>query len=183
MTIKKTFLGVPIRIVLSYVILIIPVLINVAFITLLERKILGYSQLRKGPNKVGLAGVPQPFNDAIKLFTKELVLPHRANGGLFLLGPGLSMLLSLRVWIVFPLASNLLNRRVRVIFIYMIIRMGIFPLIIAGWSSNSNYARIGALRGVSQTVSYEVRFALILLVLLITGGGLRINILMRETGY
>jgi len=83
--------------VLSYVFLIIPVLINVAFITLLERKILGYRQLRKGPNKVGFAGVPQPFNDAIKLFTKELVVPYRANAGLFLFGPGLSMLLSLRV--------------------------------------------------------------------------------------
>jgi len=103
--------------------------------------------------------------------------------GLFLLGPGLSMLLSLRVWLIFPLASNLLNRRISVIFIYIIIRIGIFPLIMAGWSSNRNYARIGALRGISQTVSYEVRFALILLVLLITGRGLSVRIMMRERRY
>ena len=93
------------------------------------------------------------------------------------------MLLSLRVWLIFPLASNLLNRRISVIFIYIIIRIGIFPLIMAGWSSNRNYARIGALRGISQTVSYEVRFALILLVLLITGRGLSVRIMMRERRY
>lgn len=168
---------------LSYVILVVPVLINVAFITLLERKILGYSQLRKGPNKVGLAGVPQPFNDAIKLFTKELVMPYSSNVRLFLLGPCLAILLSLRVWLIYPLGSNLLNSSLRVIFIYIIIRMGIFPLIMAGWSSNRNYARIGALRGVSQTVSYEVRFALILLRVLIAGSGLSVRILIRERRY
>lgn len=168
---------------LSYVILVVPVLINVAFITLLERKILGYSQLRKGPNKVGLAGVPQPFNDAIKLFTKELVIPYSSNVRLFLLGPCLAILLSLRVWLIYPLGSNLLNSSLRVIFIYIIIRMGIFPLIMAGWSSNRNYARIGALRGVSQTVSYEVRFALILLRVLIAGSGLSVRILIRERRY
>lgn len=81
----------------SYLIIIIPVLINVAFITLIERKILGYSQLRKGPNKVGWAGVPQPFNDAIKLFSKELVVPRKGNLGLFLLGPVVGISLSLLV--------------------------------------------------------------------------------------
>jgi len=114
------------------VLLIIPVLINVAFITLLERKILGYSQLRKGPNKVGLVGVPQPFNDAIKLFTKEVVRPTSSNSSLFLFRPALAITISLLVWLVYPLHSRTRRGSVTVVLMYIILRMGVFPLLLAG---------------------------------------------------
>lgn len=181
---KKISLGVtPISFMLNFLIIIVPVLINVAFITLLERKILGYSQLRKGPNKVGLIGFPQPFNDAIKLFTKEKVVPSSSNKGLFILGPALAITLSLLIWLVLPLDKGVLRSSLSMLVIYTVIRIGIYPLIMSGWSSNRNYAMIGALRGVAQTVSYEVRFALIILVLLIRGETLRLSAIVSENNY
>merc|ERR1719320_49817 len=129
---------------IRYIILVICTLVNVAFVTLLERKILGYSQLRKGPNKVRIIGVAQPFNDAIKLFSKELV-----------------------TFSVFPFKESTISIRLSIIFIYIIMSMNVYPVLISGWSSNRKYALLGSLRSVAQTVSYEVRLALILIFYLI----------------
>ena len=147
----------------NYILLVIPVLINVAFITLLERKILGYRQLRKGPNKVRIGGLAQPFNDAIKLFSKEIVLPYTSNLGQYLASPLCALVIVLVTFVSIPLKESILSISISVLFIYIIISINIYPVLISGWASNSKYALIGALRAVAQTVSYEVRLAVILI--------------------
>ena len=156
--------------------MLIPILVNVAFITLLERKILGYSQLRKGPNKVSIIGIAQPFNDAIKLFTKEIVYPKLSNIFQYLISPFCGLIIVLITCILIPFKEIILPLRITIIFIYIIIRMNIYPVLISGWASNRKYALIGALRAVAQTVSYEVCLALILLFYLALTG--RISLLI-----
>merc|ERR1711992_12284 len=161
---------------LNYIILLVPILVNVAFITLLERKILGYSQLRKGPNKVRIIGIAQPFNDAIKLFTKEIVYPKLSNIFQYLISPFCGLIIVLITCILIPFKEIILPSRITIIFLYIIMRMNIYPVLISGWASNRKYALIGALRAVAQTVSYEVRLALILLFYLCLCGSIRIII-------
>merc|ERR1712243_56703 len=158
-----------------YIILVICALVNVAFVTLLERKILGYRQLRKGPNKVRIIGVAQPFNDAIKLFSKELVFPNDANLGQYFLAPICGLSIVLVTFSVFPFKESTVSIRLSVIFIYIIISMNVYPVLISGWSSNRKHALLGSLRSVAQTVSYEVRLALILIFYLIISFSLRIK--------
>jgi len=157
--------------------LVICTLVNVAFVTLLERKILGYSQLRKGPNKVRIIGIAQPFNDAIKLFSKELVFPNDANIGQYFLAPFCGLFIVLITFSVFPFKESSISIRLSVIFIYIIIRINVYPVLISGWSSNRKYALLGSLRSVAQTVSYEVRLALILIFYLTIRFCLRLKII------
>nr|ALA08469.1 NADH dehydrogenase subunit 1 [Dynomene pilumnoides] len=162
--------------VLNFLVLIICVLIGVSFLTLLERKLLGYIQIRKGPNKVGWVGILQPFSDAVKLFTKEQSMPVMSNFMPYYLSPIFSLFLSLLVWIVMPYEIGLISFNMSVLFFFCCLSLGVYSTMSAGWSSNCKYSLLGSLRAVAQTISYEVSLALILLSFIVLIGGFSLDL-------
>lgn len=163
---------------LGYILLIIlPLIICVAYLTFAERKVIGYMQLRKGPNLVGPFGLLQPFADAIKLMHKEVIIPTKANPVLFLLAPIITFTLSLLAWSVIPFGDGMVlaDINVGILFLFAITSLEVYGVIIAGWASNSKYPFLGALRSAAQMVSYEVSLGFIIVSVLMCVGSLNLS--------
>jgi len=160
-------------IIISYII----ALLAIAFYTLLERKFLGYFQLRKGPNKVSIIGLTQPFADAIKLFTKEQTKPKIINKYPFLLAPAIALILALLLWTIYPHTFSSMFVAFGVLYFLCVSRLNVYTTFIAGWCSNSKYALLGSLRRIAQTISYEVSISLILLSCLIIHHSINIRLI------
>jgi NADH-quinone oxidoreductase subunit H len=157
--------------------LTVPILLGIAFLTLAERKVMASMQRRKGPNVVGIVGVLQPIADGLKLLVKEPVLPSDANLVIFLFAPVLTFLLSQVAWAVIPFSEGvvLADLNVGVLYIFAISSLGVYGIIMSGWSSNSKYSFLGGLRSAAQMVSYEVSIGLILITVLLCVGSLNLS--------
>nr|AYG51233.1 NADH dehydrogenase subunit 1 [Pelecanus occidentalis] len=155
----------------------IPILIAVAFLTLVERKVLSYMQSRKGPNIVGPFGLLQPVADGVKLFIKEPIRPSTSSPLLFIMTPMLALLLAITIWIPLPLPFSLADLNLGILFLLAMSSLAVYSILWSGWASNSKYALIGALRAVAQTISYEVTLAIILLSVIMLSGNYTLNTL------
>nr|YP_010409947.1 NADH dehydrogenase subunit 1 [Alouatta seniculus puruensis]URH15300.1 NADH dehydrogenase subunit 1 [Alouatta seniculus puruensis]URH15443.1 NADH dehydrogenase subunit 1 [Alouatta seniculus puruensis]URH15846.1 NADH dehydrogenase subunit 1 [Alouatta seniculus puruensis]URH15885.1 NADH dehydrogenase subunit 1 [Alouatta seniculus puruensis] len=163
---------------INLLLLIIPALIAMAFLTLMERKVLGYMQFRKGPNMVGPYGMLQPFADAMKLFTKEPLLPTTSTTTLYVIAPTLALSIALLMWSPLPMPYSLINFNLGLLFMLATSSLAVYSILWSGWASNSNYPLIGALRAVAQTISYEVTLAIILLSTLLMSGSFNLHSLI-----
>nr|YP_009974951.1 NADH dehydrogenase subunit 1 [Platynereis bicanaliculata]QNJ33925.1 NADH dehydrogenase subunit 1 [Platynereis bicanaliculata] len=168
---------------IAIIIIFICALLAMAFFTLLERKILGYIQLRKGPNKVGISGIPQPMADALKLFTKEMSIPVNANSMPFVMSPMLALLLALMVWSLYPYSGTPFLLKWGVMMFLCISSMNVYTTLFSGWASNSKYALLGALRSIAQTISYEVSMALVILSPMVLISSLSLNVFSKLNSF
>lgn len=156
---------------------VVPLIISIAYLTYFERKVIGYMQLRKGPNMVGPMGLLQPFADAFKLIHKEVIIPTRANPVLFLMAPAITFTLSLLGWSVIPFGPDqaIADINVGILFLFAISSLEVYGVIIAGWASNSKYPFLGALRSAAQMISYEVSLGFIVVTVLMCVGSLNLT--------
>ena len=171
-------------IILKILSIIIPVLIAVAFFTVAERKIMGAIQRRRGPNVIGFVGLLQALADGLKLFVKETTLPSNSNLIVFILAPMLSFTLSLISWAVVPFSNSVVaaNINLGILYLFAISSLNVYGILLAGWSSNSKYAYLGALRSAAQMISYEISIGFIVLTTIFCAGSLNLNsIVLAQT--
>jgi len=171
--------------ILKCLILIVPLLISVAYFTIAERKIMGSIQIRRGPNVVGFIGLMQPLADGAKLFFKELVFPSNSDEVLFILAPLMSLTLSIMGWLVIPFGYGLFlcDLNLGILYIFVISALNVYSLLFAGWSSNSKYAYLGAIRSVSQMISYEISIGFTCLIIVISSGSYNLSkiVILQKT--
>jgi NADH-quinone oxidoreductase subunit H len=167
---------------LKILIIVVPLLISVAYFTLAERKILGAIQRRRGPNVVGTFGLLQPLSDGFKLLVKETVLPSSSNKLIFVLSPIITFLISLMGWAVIPYDkySFLAELNTGMMYLFAVSSLGVYGIIMSGWSSNSKYAFLGALRSTAQMVSYEVSLGFIIIVIILCAGSFNLNVIIES---
>ncbi len=171
-------------VLLGIIAIVAPLMIAVAYLTLWERKFLGWSQVRPGPNRVGPWGLLQPMADGLKLLTKELIFPSAAAKGLFYVGPVMAIMPALAAWVAIPFAPEvaLANVNAGLLLIMAITSIEVYGVIIAGWASNSKYAFLGALRASAQMVSYEIAMGFCFLVVIMVSGSMNLTQIVLGQG-
>nr|YP_001648627.1 NADH dehydrogenase subunit 1 [Agelas schmidtii]ABW83920.1 NADH dehydrogenase subunit 1 [Agelas schmidtii] len=164
-------------IILKIFVILVPLLISIAYLTLAERKVLGYIQCRKGPNVVGIYGVLQPLADGLKLFTKEIIIPNHANNLIYILAPILSLSLALVAWGVIPYGTGVVlsDLGIGILYLFAVSSISVYAILMSGWSSNSKYAFLGAIRAAAQMISYEVSIGLIIISVILCVGSLNLT--------
>lgn len=176
-----------ITILLKILTIIVPLLLSVAYFTIAERKIMGIIQRRRGPNVIGFVGLLQPLADGLKLFAKETILPSNSNIVIFLIAPILTFLLSLVGWAVIPFSEKIVlaDLNVGILYLFAVSSLSVYGILMAGWSSNSKYPFLGALRSAAQMISYEVSIGFIIINVCICTGSFNLNniVLAQENGW
>src|SRR5690554_5940995 len=166
------------------IIIAVPIILCVAYMTYWERKMIGFMHARLGPNRVGYRGLLQPFADVFKLLTKEVIVPSKANKVLYILAPVVTLMPALAAWAVIPFGPELVlaNVNAGLLFVMAITSLGVYGVIIAGWASNSKYALLGALRAAAQMVSYELAIGFVLVAVLLVSGTLNLSGIVNGQG-
>lgn len=180
-------IGILIWVIIKILVIVVPLLLSVAYLIYAERKVIGYIQVRIGPNRVGFKGLLQPIADLIKLITKEIIIPTKSNKYLFVIAPLFALVPSLVGWAVIPFQQGIVlaNINAGLLYVFAMSSLGVYGVLIAGWASNSKYAMFGALRSTAQTVSYEIAMGFALVGALLASGSTNLSeiVLSQQGGF